>query len=136
MPTIHIATEPLGAARRRAVTLRLTRWLRARGVAPAHVIVHFADLPPNTAFSGGMPVEALGTGAPALRCASVVCHLSPDRDAGFRAEFAAELAAALDAVPGTGFLQIEFRTTRPDHVFIWRDGALGRVDTMNGRAIP
>ncbi len=129
MPTIHITSDPLPVLRRRAVAVRLTRWLRARGVAPGHVVVHFADHVPNTVFAGGMPVEALGGDPPALNYASVVCCVDPDREAAFRAELAAELAAALGAGSGTGLLYLEFRPTRPDYVHIWRDGVLRRADT-------
>lgn len=130
MPTIHISSDPLPVPRRRAVAVRLTRWLRTRGVAPAHVVVHFDDHRPNTVFSGGMPVEAIGGDVPGPTYASVVCQLGPDRDAAFRAEFAAELSAALGADAGSGFLYLEFRPTRADHVHVQRDGVLVRADVL------
>ncbi|GAB3439754.1 hypothetical protein [Actinophytocola sediminis] len=128
MPTLHITSGPLPAARRRAVAVRLTRWLRDRGVPPGNVVVNFADHPPNTVFSGAMPVEALGAATARLRHASVVCQLGPDRDERFRDELCAEIADALGADADTGFLTIEFRPTRPDHVHVWRAGAPHRAD--------
>jgi hypothetical protein len=112
------------------VAIRLTRWLRERGVPPAHVTVHFEEQPPNSVFSGGLPVEALGGSGSDLPYASVVCRISPDRPETFRRELAAELADALGAGPGTGYLSIEFRPTRPDHVYVWRSDALVRADRL------
>jgi hypothetical protein len=114
--------------RRRAVAVRLTRWLRARGVPAGNVVVHFADHVPSTVFSGAMPIEALGTDTADLRHASVVCQVGPDRDEDFRAELADELAEALGAGEGTGFLYVEFRPTAPDHVHVWRGNGLRRAD--------
>jgi hypothetical protein len=128
MPTLQISGASLPVHRRRAVAVRLTRWLRARGMTAENVVVHFADHERNAIFSGGMPVEALGDPAAALPHASVVCCIGPDRDPTFRAALAAEIAAALGAGPGTGFLYLEFRPTRPDHVHVWRDGVLRRAD--------
>jgi hypothetical protein len=128
MPTFQITGASLPVHRRRAVAVRLTRWLRARGVPAENVVVHFADHERNTIFSGGMPVEALGDAAAPLPHASVVCRIGPDRDPAFRATLAEEIAAALGAGPGTGFLYLEFRGTRPDHVHVWRDGGLRRAD--------
>ncbi len=131
MPTFHITAASLPVSRRRAIAIRLTRWLRGRGVPPGNVVVHFAEHVPNTVFSGAMPVEALGAGDTGLRHASVVCQLGPDRDATFRTDLAEEVAAALDADEGTGFLYLEFRPTRPDHVHVWRGGALDRADASS-----
>jgi hypothetical protein len=82
-----------------------------------------------------MPVEALGAETAGLRHASVVCQVGPNRDERFRAELAAEVAAALGADAGTGFLTIEFRPTRPGHVHVWRDGALHRADQWPAAAV-
>lgn len=136
MPTLHITSCTLTASRRRAVAVRLTRWLRDRGVLPSNVVLTFADHPPNTVFSGAMPVEALGSETAGLRHASVVCQVGPDRDERFRAELSAEVADALGADAGTGFLTIEFRSTRPDHVHVWRAGALHRADRWPEAALP
>lgn len=131
MPTIHIRSSPLGLPRRRAVAVRLTRWLRQRGVAPQRVVVHFSDHAPNSVYSGGMPVEAVGDPAAVLRYASVVCLVGADRDAEFRTGLADELATALGAGPGTGFLYVEFRPTRQDHVHIWLDNSMSRADGIS-----
>lgn len=136
MPTLHITACTLTAARRRAIAVRLTRWLRDRGVAPSNVVLYFADHTPNTVFSGAMPVEALGQETAGLRHAGVVCQVGPDRDERFRAELSAEIADALGADAGTGFLTIEFRPTRPDHVHVWLAGALHRADRWPESAVP
>ena len=128
MPTLRISAPTLPAGRRRAVAVRLTRWLRDHGVPPGHVVVHFDDLPPNSVFSGAVPVEALAAPAADLPCASVVCQVGPDRDEPFRSALAREIADSLGADDDTGFLSIEFRVTRPEHVHVWRQGGLCRAD--------
>lgn len=128
MPTFHITTATLSAAGRRAVAVRLTRWLRERGIPSSNVVVHFADHAPNTVFSGGMPIEALGADTAELRHASVVCQIGPDRDADFRTELAEEIVEALGAGQGTGFLYVEFQPTQPDHVHVWGANGLRRAD--------
>jgi hypothetical protein len=129
MPTITITSTPLTVPRRRAVAVRLTRWLRDRGVTPAHVIVHFTDHRPDTVFSGGLPVELITRTAAGLPYASVVCRIGPDRDAAFRAGLAEQIAAALEVRDPSALLYIEFRPTGPDHVHVWRNGALRRADS-------
>lgn len=131
MPTFHITAGALPVPRRRAVAVRLTRWLRDRGIPAGNVVVQFTDHTPNSVFSGGMPIEVLGADTNGLRHASVVCQLGLERDAGFRAELADEIADALGAREGTGFLYVEFRPTRSDHVHVWRGNGLRRADTPN-----
>ena len=132
MPTITITCDPLPVPRRRAAALRLTRWLRDRGVEPGHVVVHFADHQPGAVFTGGMPVEAVTKGADGLRFASVVACVGADRDDDFRAGLADEVAAALGVTDPEAFLYLEFRPTPREHVHIWRSGALRRADEPKG----
>lgn len=132
MPTITITCDPLSVPRRRAVALDLTRWLRDRGVEPAHVVVHFADHQPGTVFTGGMPVEAVAKDADGLHFASVVACVGTDRDEEFRAAFAERVAAALGVVHPSAFLYLEFRPTSREHVHIWRSGVLRRADEPRG----
>ncbi|MFD4669606.1 hypothetical protein ACFWNN_07710 [Lentzea sp. NPDC058450] len=130
MPTIQINTSALPVPKRRAVAVRLTRWLSARGVRPAHVVVRFAEDPPGTVFTGGMPVEALPHDPGALRHASVVCCVSPERDAHFRLELADEIAQALGMTERTPFLHIDFRTTAPSDVYLAIGGRMTRADEV------
>jgi len=101
MPTIIIDTPGLRSAGRRAVAVRLTRWLTGQGVEPAHVVVRFTDTPDGSVFTGGMPVEALPAGAGPVRHASVTCCVGPDRDEQFQAGLATTIAAALGATGDT-----------------------------------
>lgn len=128
MPTITIDTPALRPAKRRAISVRLTRWLSGHGVTPAHVVVRFIETPDSTVFSGGMPVDALPHGEKGLRHASVTCCVAPERDVEFRAALAEEIAAALDMTPDTPFLYIEFRPTPPGHVYVAHQGRLRRAD--------
>ncbi len=130
MPTITITTPLPRPATRRAVAVRVTRWLSRHGVAPSHAVVRFADAPDSTVFSGGFPLEALPRGRGVLQHASVVCHVGPDRDEGFRDGLAEEIAEALGLEPDTPFLYIEFRTTAPGHVYTYtsHQGELRRAD--------
>lgn len=128
MPTITIDTPTLPPPGRRAIAVRLTRWLSRRGVEPAHVVVRFVDTPGGSVFSGGMPLDALPRGGSPLHHASVVCCVGADRDEEFRAALAGEIAAALGSTEDTPFLYIEFRPTRPGHVHLVRHGRLVRAD--------
>ncbi|MEU8432829.1 hypothetical protein AB0F18_07905 [Streptomyces sp. NPDC029216] len=131
MPTIEILSPPMTVPARRAVAVRLTRFLAARGVAPGHVVVHFTAIEPNSLFSGGMPVTAL-TPADAdegLRYARVTVCVGTGRDEAFRSELAEEIAAALGLTERTPFLYIEFRPTDPSHVHLADQGRLRSADT-------
>lgn len=101
MPTITIRTPELPVPRRRAVALRLTRWLTAQGVQAGHVVVRFEPTEESTVFSGGMPVEALphegDAAGPGPRHASVTCCVGPDRDDAFRDGLARCVTEALGA---------------------------------------
>lgn len=130
MPTIQISTTPLRVPERRAVAVRLTRWLSARGVRPGHVVVRFAEDPPSTVFTGGMPVEALPHDPGGLRYASVVCCVSPERDPLFRRALAGEIAEALGMTERTPFLHIDFRPTAPSDVYLAVGGRLTRADEV------
>ena len=114
MPTIAISTAPLPASRRRAITLRLTRWLTDRGVAPHRVVVRF-EPPPAEVYAGGWPLPA---------ATSVTC-CGPDRDEVFRAALAGHVAATLG---GDDVLYLEFRTTLPADVYVRAGGPLTRAD--------
>lgn len=128
MPTLEITSPAIPVPRRRAIAVRLTRWLRDRGVRPAHVTVSFRERPANALFTGGLPVEALAPTTDGLHDASVSCHLGPDRDEAFRDALAAEIADALGCSPETPFLYIEFRTTSPADVYVASAGRVRRAD--------
>ena len=137
MPTITIRTDPLAPAQRRAIAVRLTRWLTCAGVRPAHhVVVRFEDTGPGVVFTGGLPVEALARDHPGLAHASVTCCVSPERDEAFRSGLAAELAAALPGGTEMPFLYVEFRPTAATDVWIARHGVLSRADEKSGPATP
>ncbi len=128
MPTITIETPAPRPAKRRAIAVRLTRWLADRGVDPAHVIVRFADTGADTVYSGAMPLDALPRGDSPLQFAAVTCCVAPDRDEQFREQLAEQIAAALGVTEQTPFFYIEFRPTRPGDVYYARDGRLARAD--------
>jgi hypothetical protein len=128
MPTITISTPELRPARRRAIAVRLTRWLSRSGVDPAHAIVRFIDTLGDCVFSGAMPLEAMSHGDSPVHFASVVCCIGPDRDEHFRSRLAQEIAAALGATEDTPFLYIEFRPTHPSLAYFARGGRLVRAD--------
>ncbi|MEJ7705050.1 MAG: hypothetical protein WKF47_15985 [Geodermatophilaceae bacterium] len=109
--------------------MRLTRWLVARGVRAAHVIVRFTEDPPNTVFSGAMPVEAL-PGETGLHHASVTCCVGPDRGEEFHAALGEEIALALGMTEQTPFLYIEFRPVLPSDVYLAATGRLARADAI------
>ncbi|MBR8640370.1 hypothetical protein KEF29_16430 [Streptomyces tuirus] len=130
MPTITIRTPELPVPRRRAVALRVTRWLTAQGVQAGHVVVRFEPTEDGTVFSGGMPVEALpdetdGTGP---RHASVTCCVGPDRDDLFRDGLARCITEALGADARTPFCYLEFRPTSPSDVYLGAGERLSRAD--------
>ncbi|MEV7541189.1 hypothetical protein [Streptomyces sp. NPDC089915] len=131
MPTIEILSPAMTVPARRAVSVRLTRFLAARGVAPGHVVVHFTPSEPNTLFSGGVPVAALSPAdaGEGLRHARVTVCVGADRDEAFRSELAGEIAAALGLTERTPFLYIEFRPTDPSHVYLADQGRLRPADT-------
>jgi hypothetical protein len=129
MPTIIIRTSPLPLARRRAVAVRLTRWLTCEGVPQAgHVVVRFEDIGPGTVFTGGMPVEALPRDPAVPAHASVTCCVSGERDDAFRSRLAAEIAAVLPGGTEMPFLYVEFRSTAPADVWIAQRGIVTRAD--------
>ena len=82
MPTITITSPELPPRTRRAVAVRLTRWLTGHGVRPAHAVIRFVTEEPGSLYTGAMPVEALrapeteGT----IHHASVVCQIGVERD--------------------------------------------------------
>ncbi|WP_207931020.1 hypothetical protein [Streptomyces sp. 8K308] len=142
MPTITITSPELPARRRRAVAVRLTRWLTGRGVTATHAVVRFVTEEPGSLYAGAFPVEALPApaagagGAEPLHHASVVCQIGVDRDAGFRDELAAEIAAALGVGPGTAFFYLDLQPTARGHVYVADHGALRRVDTLGDLPAP
>lgn len=128
MPTIHITSARLAVTRRRAIAVRLTRWLRMQGVSASHVIVRFAEEEKNSVFSGGLPVEAVSAGAGGPPSAFVLCRISQDRSERFRAELASELVGALQVEGLIPFVYIEFQATSPKDVYLLVDGCLCRAD--------
>ncbi|WDV50130.1 hypothetical protein PV963_06995 [Streptomyces coeruleorubidus] len=130
MPTITIRTPELPVPRRRAVALRLTRWLTAQGVQAGHVVVRFEPTEDGTVFSGGMPVEALPyeTDGSGLRHASVTVCVGPDRDDTFRDGLARCITEALGADARTPFCYLEFRPTSPSDVYLGAGERLRRAD--------
>ncbi|MBZ4322014.1 hypothetical protein [Streptomyces huiliensis] len=128
MPTITISSPPLPVPRRRAVALRITRWLTERGVEPGHVVVRFDSPEENSVFSGGLPVEALPHDGTGLRHASVTCRVGPDRDERFRDGLARCIAEALGADERTPFFYLEFRPTSPSDVRLGGPGRMRRAD--------
>ncbi|MFD5315501.1 hypothetical protein [Streptomyces sp. NPDC127098] len=148
MPTITITSPELPARRRRAVAVRLTRWLTGRGVTPTHAVVRFVTEEPGSLYAGAFPVEALpapaadptAPGRPGaqepLHHASVVCQIGVDRDADFRDQLAAEIAGALGVGPGTAFFYLDLQPTARGHVYVADHGALRRVDTLDDLPAP
>ncbi|HEX3780027.1 MAG TPA: hypothetical protein VHX38_10175 [Pseudonocardiaceae bacterium] len=130
MPTIEITTSQLSTPRKRAIAVRLTRWLSQRDILSSHVVVRFVQEPQNSLFSAGMPIEAMAMSTEAPCHATVSCHISPDRDHRFRDELAEELLAALDMVDRSEFVYIEFRPTHPDLVYVAPRGRLHRADQI------
>ncbi|MEU9100004.1 hypothetical protein [Streptomyces sp. NPDC048361] len=124
MPTIEILTSDLTVPARRAVAIRLTRHLTARGVPAGHVVVHFTTAEPNSLFTGGMPADALPSAGDGLHHARVTVCVGPDRDETFRSDLAQEIAAALGMTERTPFLYIEFRPTDPALVHLVDGGHL------------
>lgn len=128
MPTIEIHAPPLSLPVRRAIAVRLTRWFSTRGVPARHVVVRFTELAANSLFTGGMAVEALDAGPTGVPHASIVCRIGPDRDEEFRADLAGEIAELLGFDSDTSFLYVEFRQTRPEHVYVGSNAELRRAD--------
>ncbi|KNB50248.1 hypothetical protein [Streptomyces caatingaensis] len=128
MPTITISSPPLPIPRRRAVALRLTRWLSDSGVEPGHVVVRFETPEEATVFSGGLPLEALPHDGTGIHHASVTCCVGPNRDEEFRAGLARCIAEALGAGDGTPFFYLEFRPTSPADVHLGGGRRLHRAD--------
>lgn len=128
MPTITISTSDLPAPRRRAIALRVTRWLAGHGVRPGHVVVRFEIADESRVLVGGWPVDALPRPPEGLHHASVTCCVSPDRDDDFRAGLAEQIAESLGLTTATPFFYLEFRPTSPAYVHIAASGPLGRTD--------
>jgi hypothetical protein len=128
MPTIEIDSPELPVATRRAVAVRLTRWLSDRDVRRSNVVVRFRTESGNSAYSGGMPLDALPGSDATPHHASVTCCVSPERDEPFRRGLAAEIADALGMNDRTPFLYIEFRPTPPSQVYVAERGRLRRGD--------
>jgi hypothetical protein len=129
MPTLVIATHPLSARRRRAVAVRLTRWLSDRGVDATHVIVRFEELEPQAVFVSGFPAGTdASDGAAALPLALVTCYVDPARDGVFRKALVAEIAGALEATEQTNLLYLRFHATHPEDVHTLSRGRLARAD--------
>ncbi|MGW4025672.1 hypothetical protein [Streptomyces sp. NPDC005009] len=132
MPTITITTPELSAPARRAVAVRLTRWLTARGVVPAHVVVRFVAEQPGSLYTGAMPVETLpspGDGE-SIHHAGVVCQIGVARDESFRDALAAEIGAALKVGPGTAFFHLDMQPADRGNVYVAVDGRLRRADRL------
>ncbi|OSZ59623.1 hypothetical protein OQI_15285 [Streptomyces pharetrae CZA14] len=132
MPTITITTPELAPPARRAVTVRLTRWLTARGVTPSHVVIRFVTEPPGSLYAGAMPVEALPA-APddrSIHHAGVVCQIGAERDEAFRDALAAEIGDALRVGAGTAFFHLDMRPAARSHVYVAVDGRLRRADRL------
>ncbi|MFF5445543.1 hypothetical protein [Streptomyces sp. NPDC012888] len=134
MPTITIASAGLSAPRRRAVALGITRWLTARGVRAAHVVVRFEPADEDRVFTGGWPVSALPRpeGAGDLHHAWVVCRISHDRDEEFRAALAGHIAEVLGVTARTPFFHLEFLPVSPADVYVAAGGPLHRSDRPAG----
>ncbi|HVK24952.1 MAG TPA: hypothetical protein VM677_26635 [Actinokineospora sp.] len=136
MPTITIATAPLTGSRRRAIALRITRWLTERDIAAGHVVVRFEVADDSLVFTGGWPVDALPATAGELHHASVTVCVGPQRDEAFRAELAAHIAATLGLTERTAFFYLEFRTTPPSEVYVAAAGPLRRTDLLAKEGTP
>jgi hypothetical protein len=139
VPTITITSPELPPRRRRAIAVRLTRWLTGQGVTPSHAVVRFVTEEPGTLYSGAMPVEAIRTPASGdgetsdgetIHHATVVCQIGVDRDEVFRDQLAGEIAAALGVGPATAFFYLDLQPTARGHVYISDHGKLRRVDTL------
>lgn len=128
MPTILIESPPLRPRDRRAIALRLTRWLTDRGVEPHRAIVKFTDAAPGSVLSGGLPLGSPDADGVASGFAWVTCCIGPDRDADFREALAEQIRDALDPAGESALCYIEFRPTRPDLVYTARHGRLQRAD--------
>ncbi|GAA2264361.1 hypothetical protein GCM10010415_30390 [Streptomyces atrovirens] len=132
MPTITITTPELSPPARRAVAVRLTRWLTARGVVLSHVVIRFVTEPPGSLYTGAMPVEALpspGDGE-SIHHAGVVCQIGVDRDEAFRDALADEIGAALKVGPGTAFFHLDMQPAARGNVYVAVDGRLCRADLL------
>jgi hypothetical protein len=128
LPTITIRTGPLPVVLRRAIAVKLTRWLTDAGATAAHVTVCFEEMTAGTVFSGGMPAEALAGPHAGPAAATVVCRVSPDRDGQFREELAREIVSTLpdgDAMP---FVYVEFQPTAAGNVWIANHGQVWCAD--------
>jgi hypothetical protein len=140
VPTITITSPELPTRRRRAVAVRLTRWLTRQGVTSTHAVVRFVTEDPASLYAGAMPVEALPAtaaaddpaGAPgeSIHHASVVCQIGIDRDEDFRDRFATEIAEALGVGPATAFFYLDLQPTARGHVYVADGGSLRRVDEL------
>ncbi|QUQ68838.1 hypothetical protein [Kutzneria sp. CA-103260] len=130
MPTVEIVTAALPANRKRAIAVRLTRWLVNRGVTASHVVVSFTDESRNSLFSGGMPIDAITPRPPAPAHARVVCCIGANRDDRFRDELADELVAALATADRDGFVYVEFRPIESPLVYLAHGGRLSRADQV------
>lgn len=120
----------MSLGRRRAVSVRLTRWLSERGSDRRHVVVRFETAEEGTVFVGGLPFEALPHSDNGLRYASVICCVASDRDEYFRDGLAAEIADALGMTSGTPLLYVEFRPTPRNQVRFGVGGLLHRPDML------
>ncbi|WP_436501662.1 hypothetical protein [Actinokineospora sp. HUAS TT18] len=136
MPTITIATAALSASRRRAIALKITRWLTDRGVAAGHVVVRFEEADGGMIFTGGWPVDALPVTPGELHHASVTVCVGPQRDEDFRADLAAHIADTLGRTDNTAFFYLEFRTTPPSEVYVAAAGPLRRTDLLAKEGTP
>ena len=134
MPTITIRTGQLTAVQRRAIAVRLTRWLAEAGSKAAHVTVCFEESPAGTVFSGGMPAEALAAGQGALPVATVLCRISPDRDQQFRHDLARELVRLLPGGEQMPLVYVEFLRAAPADVWIANHGQLWCADQPEASA--
>ncbi|MFD7132050.1 hypothetical protein [Streptomyces sp. NPDC059894] len=134
MPTITITTPELPAPTRRAIAVRLTRWLTAHDVIPSHVVVRFVAERPGSLYAGALPVEALPAAEDddAIHHAGVVCQLGVERDESFRDALAAEIGAALRVGAGTAFFHLDMQPAARSHVYVAFDGLLRRADRLAG----
>ncbi|MET0135034.1 MAG: hypothetical protein ABW215_15750 [Kibdelosporangium sp.] len=130
MPTLQITSTALPTSSKRAIAVRLTRWMAGRGIQIPHVVVRFTEEPRNSLFCGGVPIEADSAGTEGPRYATAVCTIGADRDERFRDELARELTDALNAVIRPAFVYIEFRPIDSALVYLALHGPARRATQL------
>jgi phenylpyruvate tautomerase PptA (4-oxalocrotonate tautomerase family) len=136
MPTITIRTGQIPVVERRAIAVKLTRWLVETGVPASHVVVCFEEIPNGTVFSGGMPVESIGADNSRISSAAIFCRIAPDRDEHFRHSLAQKIVELLPAGHEMPLIYIEFQATPPSDVWIGSQGRLGPVGSPSAEGEP